>query len=230
MGRTARDADAADVLLAGASGLIGRALLDVLLAPGRNDRVAVLARRPLPGDRARDPRLSVRVGNVATLAGRASGVRDAYIALGTTIKVAGSEAAFRAVDFDLVVAVARAARSAGARRLAVVSALGADARSRMFYNRVKGEAEDALATLGYETLVVARPSLLLGDREALGQPTRSGEVLAARLLGAMASWVPAAIRPVEAEVVARAMVAALEQATPGTRVLSSAELQRLGRG
>jgi uncharacterized protein YbjT (DUF2867 family) len=230
MGRTARDADAADVLLAGASGLIGRALLDVLLAPGRNDRVAVLARRPLPGDRARDPRLSVRVGNVATLAGRASGVRDAYIALGTTIKVAGSEAAFRAVDFDLVVAVARAARSAGARRLAVVSALGADARSRVFYNRVKGEAEDALATLGYETLVVARPSLLLGDREALGQPTRSGEVLAARLLGPMASWVPAAIRPVEAEVVARAMVAALEQATPGTRVLSSAELQRLGRG
>jgi len=230
MNSSAADDDAATVLLAGASGLIGRALLDRLLAPGRSDRVAVLARRPLAGERARDPRLSIRIGDMAALAGAASGVRDVYIALGTTIKVAGSEAAFRAVDFDLVVAIARAARSAGACRLAVVSALGADAGSRVFYNRVKGEAEDALAQLGYETLVVARPSLLLGDRAALGQPTRRGEVLAARLLGPVLSWVPASVRPIEAKTVAAAMIAALDEAKPGTRVLSSADLQRLGRG
>ena len=229
MNGSAADDDAATVLLAGASGLIGRALLDRLLAPGRSDRVAVLARRPLPGERARDPRLSIRIGDMAALAAAASGVRDVYLALGTTIKVAGSEAAFRAVDFDLVVAIARAARSAGACRLAVVSALGADAGSRVFYNRVKGEAEDALAQLGYETLVVARPSLLLGDRAALGQPTRRGEVLAARLLGPVLSWVPASVRPIEAKTVAAAMIAALDDANPGTRVLSSADLQRLGR-
>jgi uncharacterized protein YbjT (DUF2867 family) len=171
----------------------------------------------------------VRTGELAALAGEARGVRDVYIALGTTIKVAGSQAAFRAVDFDLVVQVARAARSAGARRLAVVSALGADARSRVFYNRVKGEAEQALATLGYESLVIARPSLLLGDRAALGQTTRRGEVLAARLLGPVLGWVPASVRPIAAGVVAKAMLMALDEARPGTRVLSSAELQRLGR-
>ena len=223
------ESDAPTVLLAGASGLVGRALLDVLLAPGRSERVAVLARRPLPGERARDPRLSVRIGELPALAADATGVRDVYIALGTTIKVAGSEAAFRAVDHDLVVDIARAARGAGARRLGVVSALGADKRSRVFYNRVKGEAEDALAALGYESLVIARPSLLIGDRAALGQPTRRGEVLAARLLGPVLSWVPASVRPIEATTVAAALVAALEQGTPGTRVLLSAELQRLGR-
>jgi uncharacterized protein YbjT (DUF2867 family) len=221
-------ADSPTVLLAGASGLIGGELLDLLLAPGRDDRIAVLARRPLAPARG-DPRLSVRTGELAALAAEARGVRDVYLALGTTIKVAGSEAAFRAVDFDLVVGVARAARSAGARRLAVVSALGANARSRIFYNRVKGEAEDALKTLGYESLVIAQPSLLIGDRTALGQPTRSGELFAARFFGPVMSWIPAGVRPIEARTVARAMVAALGQSTAGTRVLSSAEMQRLGR-
>jgi len=221
-------ADSPTVVLAGASGLIGRALLDLLLARGRSDRIAVLARRPLAPARS-DPRLSVRTGELAALAGEVRGVRDVYIALGTTIKVAGSEAAFRAVDFDLVVGVARAAHSAGAKRLAVVSALGANARSAIFYNRVKGEAEDALKTLGYESLVIAQPSLLIGDRTALGQPTRSGELFAARFFAPVMSWIPAGVRPIEAATVAKAMIAALEQATPGTRVLSSAEMQRLGR-
>jgi len=229
MGDAATGADRPTVLLAGASGLIGRALLDLLLAAGRSERVIVLARRPLALDAARDPRVGMRVGDMPELAASESGVRDVFIALGTTIKVAGSEAAFRAVDFDLVVQIARAARSSGARRLAVVSALGADARSRVFYNRVKGETEAALAALGYDTLVIARPSLLLGDRAALGQPTRRGEVAAARLLGPMLGWIPASVRPIRAEVVARAMLAALAEARPGTRVLSSAELQRLGR-
>ncbi|MBV9889275.1 MAG: NAD(P)H-binding protein [Rhizobacter sp.] len=216
------------MVLAGASGLIGRALLELLLAPGRAERVAVLARRPLEPGRS-DARMSVRTGELATLAAETRGVRDVYIALGTTIKVAGSQAAFRAVDFDLVVGVARGARSAGARRLAVVSALGANARSGIFYNRVKGEAEDALKTLGYESLVIAQPSLLIGDRTALGQPTRSGELFAARFFGPVMPWIPAGVRPIEATTVARAMLAALEQAKPGTRVLSSAQMQRFGR-
>ena len=204
--------------------------LSRLLAPERHHPVTVLARKPLPATASRDPRLTVLVGDMAALAGQAGAIDDVYIALGTTIKVAGSEAAFRAVDFDLVVAIARAARSAGARRLAVVSALGADRRSRVFYNRVKGEMEEAVAALGYATVVIARPSLLLGDRAALGQPTRRGEVWAARLLGPLLPLVPAGVRPIEAPVVAAALVAALDQATPGTRVLSSADLQQLGRG
>ena len=218
------------VLLAGATGLVGRALLIRLLAAERRQRVIVVARKPLPATSARDPRLTVRVGEMATLAGESGTLDDAYIALGTTIKVAGSEAAFRAVDFDLVVAVARRARAAGARRLAVVSALGADRRSRIFYNRVKGEMEEAVTGLGYESVVLARPSLLIGDRESLGQPTRAGEVWAARLLGPLLPIVPASVRPIAATAVAAAMVDALDHAEPGTRVLSSADLQRLGRG
>lgn len=223
------DAGTTTALLAGATGLVGRALLVRLLAADRRQRVVVLARKPLPVTVARDPRLTVLVGDMAALTGEAGAIDDVYIALGTTIKVAGSEAAFRAVDHDLVVAIARRARAAGARRLAVVSALGADRRSRVFYNRVKGEMEDAVAALGYASVVIARPSLLLGDRAALGQPTRRGEVLAARVLGPLLPLVPARVRPIAAETVAAALIAGVEAATPGTTVLSSAELQRLGR-
>ena len=216
------------VLLAGATGLVGRALLVRLLAAERRQRVIVVARKPLPSTSARDPRLTVRIGDMVTLAGESGAIDDAYIALGTTIKVAGSEAAFRAVDLDLVVAIARRARAAGARRLAVISALGADRRSRVFYSRVKGEMEDAVTGLGYESVVLARPALLLGDRESMGQPTRAGEVWAARLLGPLLPIVPASVRPIAATVVAAATVDALDHAEPGTRVLSSADLQRLG--
>src|SRR3982751_4961884 len=130
-------------LVAGATGLIGQALLAQLLADDRYGRVEVVARRPLTSALARHPRLGVRIGDAAELAGGAPRADDVYIALGTTIKVAGSETAFRAVDFDLVVAIARAAHRAGATRLGVVSALGADATSLVFYNRVKGEMEAA---------------------------------------------------------------------------------------
>ncbi len=186
----------------------------------------VVARRPLTTGASRHPRLSARIGDGAALAGEEPGAEDVYIALGTTIKVAGSEAAFRAVDFDLVVAIARAARAAGASRLGVVSALGADATSLVFYNRVKGEMEAAVRSLGYQSVVIARPSLLLGDRAALGQPTRRGEVWAARLLGPVLPFVPAAMRPIDAASVAAALIAAVAEGAPGLRTLSSAEMQR----
>jgi len=216
-------------LVAGATGLIGQALLAQLLDADRYGRVEVVARRPLTSPLARHPHLAVRIGDGAELAGAEPAADDVYIALGTTIKVAGSEAAFRAVDFDLVVAIARAARQAGASRLGVVSALGADATSLVFYNRVKGEMEAAVRSLGYSTVVIARPSLLLGDRAALGQPTRSGEVWAARLLGPMLPLVPARVRPIEAATVAAALIAAMAEDGPALRVLSSADMQRFAR-
>jgi uncharacterized protein YbjT (DUF2867 family) len=213
-------------LLAGASGLIGRALLAQLLADDRYGHVDVVARRPLAGEETRHPKLTVMSGDMAALVAGGPVADDAYIALGTTIAVAGSEAAFRAVDFDLVVAIARAARAAGTRRLGVVSALGADPASRVFYNRVKGEMEAAVRSLGYQSVVIARPSLLLGDRAALGQPTRRGEVWAARLLGPVLPFVPAAMRPIDAASVAAALIAAVAEGASGLRTLSSAEMQR----
>jgi len=211
-------------LLAGSTGLIGRALLQQLLASEAYGFVHALVRRPAPGLSA-DPGLSLRVVDFTALDAALPAADDVYIALGTTIKVAGSQEAFRRVDFDAVVNTARAARAAGATRLAVVSALGANAASRVFYNRVKGEMQQAVQALGYPTLVFAQPSLLIGDRKALGQPERAGERRAERLLRPVMGLVPRGIRPIRAEVVARAMVRAILAAPAGVHVLSSAAMQ-----
>jgi uncharacterized protein YbjT (DUF2867 family) len=211
-------------LLAGATGLVGRALLSMLLDSRQYQRVHVLLRRTSP-DIKPNAKLAVRLVDFARPAATLPTVDDVFIALGTTIKVAGSEAAFRQVDFEFVVNTARAAKAAGATRLAVVSALGADAKSRIFYNRVKGEMEAAIAQLGYESVVIARPSMLLGDRAALGQPARSGEVWAARLLEPLGWMVPKGVRPIPARAVASALLPAILDAKPGVRVLTSGAMQ-----
>jgi uncharacterized protein YbjT (DUF2867 family) len=211
-------------LVAGATGLVGRALLPLLEESPVYTSVHVLLRRAAIGIEA-NPKLLFHTVAFAHLPQPFPAADDVYIALGTTIKVAGSQEAFRHVDFDYVVDTARAARAAGARRLAVVSALGADAGSRVFYNRVKGEMQDAIATLGYESVVIAQPSLLVGDRASLGQPVRSGEVWATRLLGPVMDWVPRGVRPIAASVVAQALLDATLAGTPGVHLLSSAKMQ-----
>lgn len=212
---------AEEALLAGATGLVGRELGRLWPGPGP---LHLLVRRPLPAP----PGTRVQVVDFAALPALPKAAW-AFCALGTTIKAAGSQAAFRAVDHDAVLAFARAARAAGVRRFGVVSALGANARSGNFYSRVKGEAEAALAGLGFELLVIARPSLLAGDRESLGQPARAGERFALALTRPLAPLIPAAWRPVQADRVARALLRAVAEGGTGTRVLDSATLQRLGR-
>jgi uncharacterized protein YbjT (DUF2867 family) len=208
-------------LLAGASGLVGRELLQLLLASPEYGLVHSLLRRAGAGGASAKLReLVVSFDDLPAL----PACDDVFVALGTTIKVAGSEAAFRRVDYDYVVAVAAAGRQAGARRLGIVSALGADAQSRVFYNRVKGEMEQAVAGLGYESVVIAQPSLLMGDREALGQPTRAGEVWARRLLGPVAGLIPASFRPVNARDVATTLLAATLRGVPGTTVVRSRDM------
>ena len=225
-------------LLAGATGLIGHALAAQWAGPGD---LHLLVRRPLaaPGAHCR-----VRVVDFAALP-RLPAAGSAFCCLGTTIRQAGSREAFRAVDFDAVLAFARAARAAGVQRFAVVSALGANPGSGSFYLRVKGEMEEALRELGFAQLVIVRPSLLTGNRAALGQPARLGEVLALALTAPLAPLIPRAWRPISGATVARAMMRALaqeqeqeqgqghgqerEQAPPGCRVIESAELLELGR-
>jgi uncharacterized protein YbjT (DUF2867 family) len=107
-----------------------------------------------------------------------------------------------------------------------VSALGADANARVFYNRVKGEMQAAVSQLGYDSVLFAQPSLLLGNRAALGQPQRSGEEWAMRLLGPVMGWVPRSVRPIAATAVASAMLAAMIEGAPGVRVLNSGQMQR----
>lgn len=206
-------------LLAGATGLVGREI--ALQWPGP---MQLLVRRPLALPR---PGLALQVVDFTALPA-VPPAEVAFCALGTTIKVAGSQAAFRAVDFGAVLAYAQACRAAGVRRFGVVSALGASARSGSFYSHVKGEAEDALRAVGFEHLVIARPSLLLGDRHALGQPARAGEQWGERLAGWLGPLVPRGLRPIAAATVARALVRTVPVAASGVTVLDSAALQAAG--
>ena len=207
-------------LVAGATGLVGREILAALLADDAYVAVHGVGRRGLATSHSK---LSFHVLDFAALPALPA-VDDVFIALGTTIKVAGSQRAFRAVDLDAVVALAAAARSAGASRLGVVSAMGASETSLIFYNRVKGEMEHAVSRLGFDSLLFARPSMLAGNRESLGQSERSGEKLALMFMQFRA-LIPANYRAIEAVRVARALVHAVKTADKGTRVLLSGEMQ-----
>ena len=208
-------------LLAGASGLIGRELANHWTGPGL---LHLLVRRDLP---TRAPLQRVYVVDFAALPPLPQ-AEMAFCCLGTTIKAARSQSAFRDVDQGAVLAFARAAQHAGVRHFGVVSALGADPGSRTFYNRVKGEMEAELATLGFASLLIARPSLLSGDRAALGQPQRLAERLALALSTPLTPLIPKAWRPIAAATVARALLRGVALARPGVSILESSALQELG--
>ncbi|EGI76180.1 NAD(P)H-binding protein [Hylemonella gracilis] len=204
------------ILIAGATGLVGRELLAGLLADPSVTAVHSLGRRT---PALQHPKLTGHVVDFAALPALPH-ADEVYLALGTTIKDAGSQAAFRAVDFDANLAVAKAALAAGATRVGLVSAMGADANSRIFYSRVKGELEEALAQLPFQGLVIARPSMLLGNRQALGQRVRSGEVWASRLQKVLGWMIPANYQPIEAAAVAQALLRAVPSAQGRTFLLS----------
>lgn len=191
-------------VIAGHTGLVGRHLLDLLLDDARYARVIAVGRRA--PDRT-DPRLEVitsDMGALAQLSGRLA-ADDAFCCLGTTIKTAGSKAAFERVDFHMVVDFARATRGAGARRFFAISSLSADPRSPIHYSRVKGRAEQALGEVGFDALHVVRPSLLLGERTE----HRAGEALAQRvapLIGLFMRGPLAKYRPIDARAVAQSLV------------------------
>jgi uncharacterized protein YbjT (DUF2867 family) len=212
-----------DTLVAGATGLVGREIVRQLALLPNSGSTHLLVRRPIEPPAG----TTVHVVDFAALPALPR-ARRALCALGTTIAQAGSQAAFRAVDFDAVLAFARAAHAAGVSHFAVVSALGAHAGSRNFYNRVKGEMEAALAKVPFDVLVIARPSLLDGDREELAQPARVGEDLALRITRPLSALIPRALRPIKPQTVARGMLHALTHEPPGVYILGSAELQAKG--
>lgn len=235
-------ADVRVALVAGATGLVGREILARLLADKTYSAVHCVGRRSpfaptlgtsvssLPPEEAVFPRggpsEKVRIHLTDVLSKfQAPPVNDVFIALGTTIKVAGSQQAFRAVDFEAVVALATSARAAGATRLGIVSAMGADPTSPVFYNRIKGEMEHAVAQLGYDSVTFARPSLLAGDRESLAQPARDGEKIALAAMRLFKPLIPANYRTIMAANVASALVRAVRAGQPGQHVLLSGDMQ-----
>lgn len=197
----ARDRSA---LVLGATGLVGDHCLELLLEDDRYSRVRVLTRRPLT---RRHRKLEVFQVDFEALEERPELFRvdDVFCCLGTTMARAGSEAAFRRVDHDYPVQAAELAVAEGADQFLLVSAIGADPQSSIFYNRVKGEVEVAVKRLPFRAVWVLRPSLLLGEREEL----RVGEKLASVVSRPLAPIMVGRLRryrPVEARDVAAAMV------------------------
>ena len=210
------------MLLSGGSGLIGRELLRLLLQDSSVASVRAVGRRSLA---EADPKLIAQVIDFSDVPELAP-VDEAYVALGTTIKVAGSQAAFRAVDLDAVVALARAAKASGATKIGIVSAMGADPASRVLYNRVKGEMERAVTAVGIATTVFARPSMLLGDRASLQQPPRAAERAVQSAMAVLRPLIPANLRAIEAGDVAASLIEGVRTLPPGVHVLLSGQLQR----
>jgi uncharacterized protein YbjT (DUF2867 family) len=165
--------------------------------------------------------LGTAVGHALTL----PALDEVYICLGTTIKVAGSQEAFRAVDFDAVLAVARAGIARGATKIGVISAMGASAKSGVFYSKVKGEMEEAISKLGYASRSVARPSLLAGDREALQQDTRLGEKIGLAAMSFFNPLIPKNYQAVQASDVAASLLRQVRKGVVGQTVLLSGQLQ-----
>jgi uncharacterized protein YbjT (DUF2867 family) len=206
------------LLIAGATGLVGGAVLRQALADGRVARVVAPTRRALPPS----PRLLNPIVDFEHLPADADwwAADSAVCALGTTIAKAGSREAFRRVDRDHVVAFAHMARRHGTRTFALTSAFGADAASRVFYNRVKGETEAAVAACGYPSLTIVRPGVIGGDRAE----RRPAESAAITVLGLLGPILPRAWRISPAEHIARALVAAAIAAEPGHHIVTSRDL------
>ncbi len=213
------------LLIAGATGLVGGHALRLAMADPRVTRIVAPTRRALPPHAARDGlAIDNPIIDLARLPADAPwwSVDAVACALGTTIRDAGSPAAFRAVDVDAVVAFATHARAHGARAFALVSSIGADAAARALYLRSKGEAEDAVRAIGYPSVALLRPSIIGGER---ARP-RAMERLLMRAVRAAAPIVPRRYRVVEAETIARALLDAALAPAPGVRVIDSDDIGR----
>lgn len=212
-------------LVVGATGLVGKHLTEQLCANDAYSRVTVLVRKPLDFTHPKLVQEIVDFNNLDAAASRIN-AQDIFCTLGTTIRVAGSQAAFRKVDFDYPVKIAELALQSGAEQYVIVTAIGADSRSAVFYSRVKGEVEGKIASLGYRTFVALRPSFLVGHRAE----SRLGEeigIFAAQMLGLWMIGPLRKYRAIKAETVARGMILEALRNEAGKRVLESDAIQDL---
>ena len=206
------------LLLVGATGAVGQAVLRQALAEKRITRIVAPTRRPLEAGFVGNPRLLNPVIDFARLPEEAAWWKvDAVVcSLGTTIKVAGSQAAFAAVDRDLPIAFARLAREAGATRYALNSSLGASARGS-FYLRTKAEAEQGIIDLGFASTTIVRPSLIDTER----QDARLGEQAGLLFAQVLRPLIPRRYRAVSPEAIAAALLRGVLDGRPGTTAVES---------
>jgi len=212
------DAENLRVMLIGSTGVVGRQALRLALAEPRFASIVALTRQPLPAH----PKLENPIVDFRALPPDAPwwAVDGVIATLGTTQRVAGSPAAFRAVDYGYTLTVASLARDAGATRFALTSSLGADPASRSFYLRTKGEIDRDVSAIGFASLTIARPGLLGGERSERRLTEDIGKVA----LGLIGPILPARWRISRPERVAEVLVAAIAAGEPGRRVVDSDQL------
>ena len=213
-------------ILAGASGLTGKALLQLLLDQPRYNEIVTVDRRAATAHSVKHRPLQVDFDHL----GPFPTCDDAYCCLGTTSKKAGSKEAFRKVDLEYVLAFATAAHAAGAKRFLVVSALGADATSGVFYSRVKGEMELAVSSIGFETVHIFRPSFLVGiadQKRDESRPIEGLSIAAFKALSPILVGPARKYRPIGVDAVGRAMLAAAAGGKRGIHTYESDEMQKL---
>jgi len=214
-------------LLAGASGLVGTCALDALLGAPDFGRVFAVTRRPLGREHSR---LANRIVQFERLEAQLKGItcHVALCALGTTIRQAGSQTDFRQVDLDYVLAFARAAKAAQAQRFVVISSVGADADSKTFYLRTKGEVEEALAALDFVSLDILQPSLLLGWRNQM-RPLELVLRVVMPLVNPFLVGTREVYRAVAAQTVGAAMLGATRSGRRGVQRYTYSGIQALSR-
>lgn len=215
-----------NALIAGASGLVGGHCLKLLLESDRYSQVISVGRRELP---LIHPKLDQQIINFDKMESFASELvaDDIYCCLGTTIKKAGSKDAFYKVDYTYVAELARITAAKGATQFLVVSAMGADAGSLIFYNKVKGEMEQFVTQQDFEAVHIFQPSLLLGEREE----ERTGEEIATKIMKPLSSLMIGPLkkyRPIKGETVAKAMIYAASLNSKGIYTHPSDDVARLG--
>ena len=210
------------VLLLGASGLIGSHCLTMLLSDDRFERVVALVRRPLT---ITHPKLVQVVVDFDKLDNFAADIKAEVIlsTLGTTLRKAGSSVKFTKVDYEYQLKVAEIARRNGARIFILLSSAGANKKSMVLYTKVKGEVEDAISKLGYEKVIILRPSILLGERAE----SRPGEAIGqwvAKQLPFIFSGPLTKYKGIPADTVAKAMINAVQKPYNGVGIVENLEI------
>jgi uncharacterized protein YbjT (DUF2867 family) len=211
-------------LIAGASGLTGGYLLNLLLESPEYSTVIAYVRK---SSGLTHPKLKEIVVDWETLQEPVA-AEDVFCCLGTTIKKAGSQEAFRRVDYNYPLQLAQIQLRGGSQQFLLVSAIGADAKSSVFYSRVKGELENALQSIGYKSLHIFRPSFIAGPRKESRPGERIGlaifSLLSPLFIGPLKKYAP-----IQAEHIARAMLRAAQKNQPGIKVYDSAVTDELGK-
>ena len=215
-----------NVCILGASGLVGGHCLRLVLEQPEIQNVLTWTRRLLPIEHSKLKQIIVDFSSLQTYANHLKDVNTIFCCLGTTMKQAGSKATFYQVDYTYPVQIAEMAKTAGVQHVSLVSSLGADPRSSIYYSQVKGQTEQAVQALGLPSVHIFRPSILLGKRES----RRLGEEMVGVMAPALSLILQGPLRkyrPIAAKTVAQAMVCAANRSQLGCNIYESDSIEKL---